>query len=247
MYWYIVRNGFLEQNQSWVSFFTRTLQPIVTIAGYYLFYQYLISHSPQFSLSLYYGYIILVSVIDVPRFADQIQKDIQSERYIVIDRLPIHPFIYYFWRNIGRSMITILATTIIALITFTSNELSISEVLLILLAGVASILLIHLLSFIISTIIFYTEQLNLWMFGMLFEFLGGKIIPLVALPTALQFIFVWIIPFGLASGSIAFHLAQGNYLAIGISLLLTICWTFILYQISKTIWDQGGFYFQDRH
>lgn len=244
-YYYIIRNSFHEQNQSWVSFVSRTFQPIVMISGYYLFYNYLYQQTGSLSLEMYYGYIVLVSLVDVPRFAQYIQNDIKSERYTVIDKLPIHPFTYYFYRNIGLSLTTLITCVIIASIVFIVQGISAQLFILILIAAMVSIILSHLLSFTVATIVFYTEQIHVWMFGMLFEFLGGKIIPIVALPALLQTTLVWILPFGLASGAMALHVSQQKIPSILLSIALASLWSLFLYSLVRKLWDKGGFYFQE--
>jgi hypothetical protein len=244
-YLYIMRNSFKEQNQSWVSFMSRTLQPVVMVSGYFLLYSYILSQDTQFSLQMYYGYIILVSIIDVPRFTTAIQNDIKTERYTMIDKLPIHPFTYYFFRNIGLSFTTLVTCALIAYATFILSGTTPLFMLLITIAATSSIILSHLLSFTVATIVFYTEQIHMWMFGMLFEFLGGKIIPIVALPHILQNIILWVLPFGFTAGSIAFHIATNNTPSILLSIAIAFLWSLILYIISKKAWNQGSFYFQD--
>jgi ABC-type uncharacterized transport system permease subunit len=245
-YLYLFKNSFFEQNQTPLSFFAKTFQPLIVISGYAFFYQFILQKS-DFNVLAYYSFLLLVYIVDVPRFGFEIKRDIQSEKYLMIDRLPIHPFNYYLMRSLGRSVYTFIASLILSTVAFVYLHYSFTQISIILICASISIVLLHLCSFLFAQIIFYIEHFHIWISSISFDFLSGRIIPFILVPPLLQSVLIWFVPLGTALGGPALFVTNRDFSPLLVTNPLTILWIFVLYWAVKKLWDRGGFYFQDHN
>lgn len=247
-YGFLIRNSFKENNQSLLTLTISLTQPAILIAGYALFYSYITraqSGGISNELIIYYLFITIIATLDVPRFGSYIQGDIQSERYLMIDQLPLSPFLYYLMNSLGKSLAATITYSIIVLLALIYLGVPLLTILLFLPSLVIAFTLAHLVTFLFATNIFYFEQMHMWLFSIIFEFLSGKMIPLALIPATLSFLLTWIIPFGFASGTLARFLSTQDYSSVLIGIIIALIWIAILFHYSHKRWVAGSRYFQE--
>jgi ABC-type uncharacterized transport system permease subunit len=194
---------------------------------------------------MYYLFIVIVASLDVPRFGSYIQGDIQSEKYIIIDRLPIHPFNYYLTYSIGKSAVALVLYTLVILTILIIINAPLFSLVLFIPAACIAFILAHLITFLFSIIVFYFEQIHMWLFSIIFEFMSGKMIPLVLMPPSLAFILTWITPFGYAAGTLARFLSTTQHTELIIAMTIAVIWIMVLHKITHAFWTRGSYHFQE--
>jgi len=250
-YFYIIKNSFLEFNQHPAFVVISLLESSVQIYGLILFYSYLVkSPSDRLTLStetvVYFLFILVVSSVDIKRFASDIKREIINEEYLNINKLPINPFLYYFLRSIGKNSIVFLILLIGSLIYMVHIGYPLSGLLLFLPAIMISFLLLHFIFFTTVTINFVNEYFNIWLFGIIFDFLSGKLIPLMFLPALMETILLRCLPFTYAFGALAKIFSNYDLKNLLISMAVSIVWCIVLFFVSKKLWNKGGYYFQEK-
>lgn len=247
-YWYITKNSFKEANKSKLVFIITLLQPLILLYGYILFYGYMANpgtiveyNSP---IVVYYIFILVVSAIDLTRFANDLQKKIQTDEYISIDKLPINPFLYYFFTSLGRTALIFLILLSVAIYYLLSIQFNILGILLFTPASIISFFLAHLIFFNLSMATFFIESIHVWVFGITVDLLSGKLIPLSLMPLLLTQIFL-LLPFPYAFGAIARNYSDFNLANLLINLSVSLFWSFLLYLTAEKLWQKGSYYYQE--
>lgn len=247
-YWYLVKNSFKESNQSKLVFFITLSQPLILLYGYILFYSFLINPGKIVAYNdpvvIYYVFILVVSSIDLTRFASELQKRIKEESYLEVDRLPINPFIYYFLLSVGRTLVTFVILLSLSICYLISIHFSLIGILLFIPSTILAFFLSHLIFFILTSGTFYMESLHPWLFGITTDFLSGKLIPIILMPPALRKILL-LFPFPYAFGALARNFSTFTLFNAWESLLVAVIWTTILFFLAEKIWHRGSYYFQE--
>lgn len=247
-YWFIIRNSFKENNQSITTLAISLLQPGILIAGYFMFYNYItrdLHNGINTEFIIYYLFIVMIATLDIPRLGTYIQGDIQTEKYILIDRLPMKPFNFYFMHSIGKSggALMLYAVIVQAYLIYLQTPITIQ------LAFIPAVILAfvvgHLITFCTATTAFYFENMHMWFFSIIFEFTSGKMIPLALMPPALSFFFTWLTPFGYAAGTLARYLGTQDYGSLALAGVIAMLWVVVLYWATNIFWNKGSFYFQE--
>ncbi|MDQ3099217.1 MAG: hypothetical protein M3Q44_05715 [bacterium] len=247
-YWYIIRNSFKETNRSKLIFLVTLSQPLILLYGYILFYGFLINpgHVVAYDnpIVAYYIFILVVSAIDLTRFANDLQKKIQDESYIGIDKLPVNPFLYYFFVSLGRSILTFIILQFVGIAYLISIKFNILGVVLFIPATIIAFFLAHLIFFVLTSFTFFLESLHVWLFGITTDFLSGKLIPLHLMPVGLSS-FLLLFPFPYAFGGLAQNYSNFDLHNLLISLLMAVVWSGLLFFVAIKLWNKGSYYFQE--
>jgi ABC-type uncharacterized transport system permease subunit len=247
-YWYIIRNSFKENNRSKLIFFITLTQPLILLYGYILFYGFLINPGKVVAydspIVAYYVFILVVSAIDLTRFANELQRKIQDESYIGIDKLPVNPFLYYFFVSVGRSVLTFIILLSLGITYLISINFNVIGILLFIPATVIAFFLAHLIFFVLSSLTFFLESLHAWLFGITTDFLSGKLIPLNLMPIGLSSVLL-IFPFPYAFGGLARNFSNFNLDQMLTSLLIALIWSIVLFLLATKLWNKGSYYFQE--
>jgi ABC-type uncharacterized transport system permease subunit len=198
---------------------------------------------PQ-SILYYYGFILVVASLDLPRFGSVTQRDILDESYLNIDKLPITPFTYYAFKNIGRNCISTGILLIFSGTYLVLTNYSPLGLLLFIPSIICAYLLAQLIWFNLGILTFYFEEIHMWLFSIVFEFISGKMIPIPLFPHAIQIVLL-ILPFSNAFGALAKNFSPFNLQGLLMSLTISLAWSYTLFKLSQTLWQKGSYYFQE--
>ncbi|MDQ3238932.1 MAG: hypothetical protein M3P33_00250 [bacterium] len=192
----------------------------------------------------YYLFILVVSSSDLNRFAVLIQKQIENDDYLNINKLPINPFIYYFLVSFGKTLGVFAILLIGSLIYFVHIKFSIIAILMFTPWVLIAYFLAHLIFFILTSLVFYLESLSVWLFGIVVDFLSGRLIPIFLMPAILQAILLSL-PFPYAFGALARNYSTFDLNSLISSTLIAIVWSIVLFFIADLLWHKGSYHYQE--
>lgn len=244
----IIKNSYKQDNVSFIGILFSLLEPVVQVAGLLFFYAYIESNGgalPQTTL-LYFLFILVCSSIEFRTFGSRIKQEIQQENYLNINRMPLNPFMYYLAQSIGRNILVFSILFIASLVYLMFTGYPLIGMLLYSFGICCSIIMVHLISFLTLTIAFVNPQINTWLFGIIFDFLSGKLVPIKYFPQVIQQTFFVLLPFGYAYGSLAKSISTMDFKGMTIGISLCIVWIFLLFFVSNKLWEKGSYAFQER-
>lgn len=248
-YYIVLKDGFRRGGFSPLQVVSSLLLPLISIAGFIFFFSYLLhpgstAHSLTPEILRYFFFILVVSSVNIPRFSDAIGHDIISEDYLNTDKQPLDPFAAYFLRSVGQHTIVlfILGTTTLGYFARTGS----SWPFLVLLpcAILCAFTLLHLIFFNIGMAHFFYAQFRTSIFTFIFDFLSGRVIPLMYFPNNIALLLSFL-PFAYAFGAIARHFSQQNIWPLLGSLGVSLLWIVALHRFSRYLWNKGSNYYQE--
>ncbi|MFW5719660.1 MAG: hypothetical protein ACOCXT_01370 [Candidatus Dojkabacteria bacterium] len=249
-YIYIIKNSFLEGNQSFFSTLLSLVYPLIEISGLVFLYSYITSDDSGFltrGVVIYFSFILVTTTLDYRRFASKLQSMIVDERYINIDQMPVHPFFYTFCESIGRSFVTLMLLITIGIGVLLFYGTPVIGVMLYIPVVLICLLLSHLIYYNYTLLTFYAEKhVKIWFFGIIFDFLSGKLVPLGFLPMILQKVFLSFMPFVYAAGALGNAFSDFNLRTLLTSSAIALFWVLLLIFTGNRIWAHGGRVFQER-
>jgi ABC-type uncharacterized transport system permease subunit len=249
-YLFIAKNSFLESNLSYFNIALSLLFPLIDIAGLIFLYSYITADKNGFltkEVIIYFTFVLIAASLDFRRFGSRVQEHIIEEMYLNIDKMPINPFFYYFFESIGKNFINLTFLLIVGQIVLAIYQVNpIAQLMLLPSVGIC-LLLGHLIYYNYALLTFYDEKtFSLWFFGIFFDFLSGKLVPLGFLPGVIQTIFLSFMPFVYAAGAIAKQFSEFNLQNLLTSLGIALIWIMILFFLSQRTWRYGNVYFQQK-
>lgn len=246
-YWFIVKNSFKSSSQFFIDLVFAVANPILQVLGLLLFYSFVLNQQTGLdsSVVLYFLFVMMTSGVELFRFATDIGQDIESDYYLTIDKLPINPFVYYMLQNLGKNLapITFLGIGVLPILIF--YKVSAAIIILFYIATLLALVISYLIFFIVGAARFFTSALEPWLFGIIFQFLSGKLIPITFLPSQYFSLFLSFMPFIYASGAYATYISEGNLPGLLFGMGIGTLWCVILFVFATFLWNKGVSRYQE--
>jgi len=247
-YWFIIKNSLKATSRIVVDIIFAVSNPLIQMYGLVLFYSYVINKGASLSPSiiLYFSFVAFSTMIDGNKFAKIIGEDIETEYYLTIDKLPINPILYYTFQSLGKYLAPLVVLSVGITWILVYYQASLGVILLFYVAVIVSLIITYMIYFLLGIMRFFTSAFEPFLFVILIDFLGGKLIPISFLPGELFRLFLSFMPFIYTAGAFAAYVSEGNVLGLLQGIGVGLVWVVILYLIGTKLWNRGVTEYQER-